>query len=238
MPLFEMLNWDSTVLGVKVAKITAEQLSLEKLGAVLSALKQQNIQLVYWCIDPDDIVSQAAAEAQHGFLVDEKITYTVNLLPFKETLQHRTWDDYEQQQATPDLVELALESGKFSRFIQDPKMGYERFKNLYTQWINNSCNQTIAEGVIIIRGPDGLAGMATVGKKNQRGDIGLLAVAPGSQGKGYGTQLVYDAQAYFLQQGLAVAQVVTQKKNIPACKLYEKCHFTIESIQNFYHFWL
>jgi len=83
-----------------------------------------------------------------------------------------------------------------------------------------------------------LAAMITLGTKNDRGDIGLLAVAPDFRGKGIAADLVYTAQHYFKNKNINKLQVVTQKDNIAACRLYEKCGFAIEKTETFFHFWL
>jgi dTDP-4-amino-4,6-dideoxy-D-galactose acyltransferase len=80
--------------------------------------------------------------------------------------------------------------------------------------------------------------MATLGDKNERGDIGLLAVAADKRGQGLGIQIVNGALQEFKAKGYELAQVVTQQDNIPACRLYERCGFTVEKVENFYHFWL
>jgi dTDP-4-amino-4,6-dideoxy-D-galactose acyltransferase len=83
-----------------------------------------------------------------------------------------------------------------------------------------------------------IAGMITLGEKNGRGDIGLIAVNPASRGKGYGEALVRSAHRWFIRQGFHEAQVVTQRRNSSACHLFEKCGFSVEKIEHYYHFWL
>ena len=111
-------------------------------------------------------------------------------------------------------------------------------KNIYKQWMINSVNQQIAKEIFIIKDSQALLGMATVGEKNQRGDIGLLAVSEKARGKQIGIGLIYSALQYFREQGYQYSQVVTQKTNIAACKLYEKCGYTLEKTELFFHFHL
>lgn len=67
-------------------------------------------------------------------------------------------------------------------------------------------------------------------------DIGLVAVAPDQAGKGIGTQLM---QALFRRLGAGtVVDVATQKRNLLACRYYEKNGFKVKSIQNIYHLWI
>lgn len=80
--------------------------------------------------------------------------------------------------------------------------------------------------------------MVTLGVKNGRGDIGLFAVDPSMRRRNLGVALVRAAQEWTRRKGLRFAQVVTQGKNIAACRLYEKCGYRIEKVDFFYHFWL
>ena len=70
------------------------------------------------------------------------------------------------------------------------------------------------------------------------GDELRIAVDENYRGKGLGAGLVRSANAWFLKQGYFVAQVVTQGRNLAACKLYENCGYSLEKIENYYHFWL
>ena len=83
-----------------------------------------------------------------------------------------------------------------------------------------------------------IVGMVTVGMKNGRGDIGLVAVHESMRGKNVGVNLTRAAQKWAIGKGCRYAQVVTQGNNLAACKLYEKCGYRVESIVNFYHIWI
>ncbi|MBI5447345.1 MAG: GNAT family N-acetyltransferase [Gammaproteobacteria bacterium] len=237
-PVFELLPWDSGMLGFQVARLLPSHLSSHTLRQALATLKEAGVHLVYGCVDPTDLESCVAASEQNGKLVDEKTTYVLDLHTIKDMIGNETIDYYEAVEPDETLQILALESGKFSRFLKDERIGRLNFEKIYRQWIINSCHKTIADNILVVREKGKILGMATVGKKKNRGDIGLLAVLPSAQGKGVGTRLLHSVHAYFYKNNTPVIQVVTQKENIPACRLYEKCHFKIESIQHFYHFWL
>ena len=71
-----------------------------------------------------------------------------------------------------------------------------------------------------------------------KGVIGLIAVSPLSQGKGYG-QILNDACCNELSQlNIKILEVATQMDNAGACRFYEKCGFSVQSVTNIYHFWL
>jgi len=91
---------------------------------------------------------------------------------------------------------------------------------------------------LIARIDDEMAGVITLGQKNERGDIGLAAVKTKFRGKGIGKYLISASLKIFYEKGFPGIQVVTQKDNFHACKLYEHFGFYQESVYNVYHFWL
>ena len=133
---------------------------------------------------------------------------------------------------------MAIQIGIHSRFGVDPKISKKTFHKLYHTWIKNSVRGTAADKVFVIREKNKIVGMITLISKNGRGDIRLVAVDAKCRGKKLGTSLIYAALKYFIKKDYTKAQVVTQKSNVPACHLYEKCGFHREKIDNFYHFWL
>lgn len=218
-------------MGLPTAKITS--ISPE----ILADAKHAGIKLVYFVVPESDENHIRLAKELGGVLVDYKITYLINLknLPVSADPSVKSYADKNPSEA---LINLAYESGNFSRFRADPTLTEQQFKMIYKAWITNSVNHTVADDVLIISEANQLLGMVTVGEKNNRGDIGLLAVSETARGKNIGTRLVKAAQYYFIQKGFSQSQVVTQQTNVPACKLYEKCGYHIEKIEYFFHIWL
>ncbi|GAH69383.1 unnamed protein product, partial [marine sediment metagenome] len=83
-----------------------------------------------------------------------------------------------------------------------------------------------------------IIGMITVGNKNGKGMIGLIAVDSRVRGRGFGTVLIKAAKSWFISRGYQIGMVVTQRKNKAACNHFEKCGFYVREVENFYHFWL
>lgn len=137
-----------------------------------------------------------------------------------------------------DLEALAIQSGPYSRFSVDPKLPEEKFIELYKIWINRSLKKEIADEVLVIREGENVVGMVTLGEKDGKGDIGLIAVERDRRGRKYGEALVRAAQCWFIRRGYEFGQAVTQGGNIPACSLYKKCGYSVEKVEYFYHFWL
>jgi len=234
---YEILKFDTELLGFGVTKILISRLDTAQLQNILEELRAQQVKLIYWPSDSLDKNSQVAAQKFHGHLCSKQVTYVVELKKLGSLLTPNV-AEYADSAATKELEKLALYAGTYSHFVNDPKFPYAMFVKTYQNWIANSSNKTLAKKILVIRHKQKIVGMVTLGEKNQRGDIGLLGVNENFRGKGFGKQLVQAAQMDFIKQGYATAQVVTQLDNIPACKLYEKCGYSIEKIENYYHFWL
>lgn len=218
-------------MGIPTAKITSIS------PQILAEAKQAGIKLIYFVAPESDANQIKLARELGGVLVDYKITYLLNLKHISVS-QDPEIKSYADKIPSDALINLAYESGLYSRFRADPALTEQQFKLIYKAWITNSVNHSVADDVLVISENNELLGMVTVGKKNNRGDIGLLAVSESARGKNIGTRLVRAAQYYFIQKGFTQSQVVTQQTNIPACKLYEKCGYHIEKTECFFHIWL
>ena len=239
---FQILPWDSDFFGYKVGRILPFRLADAELKSVLAGLKNENVTLVYWPSDPEDPGSQEAARKNGGFLADRKVTYVVDLerspgKPFEESTDFGVME-YTGRETTDELDNLAILSGSYSRYKVDPNISKEQFERLFKLWILKSVNRTLAENVFVYIDGEKIVGMVTVGMKYGRGDIGLIAVDESARGRDVGGKLTRAAQKWAVARGCRYAQVVTQGNNLSACKLYEKCGYRIDSIVNFYHFWI
>lgn len=236
---FSLLKFDTKIFGFKVAKILLPTLTLAELRSILNTLKKQHVHLVYWQARGGDKKSKQAAKRLKGFLCCEQVTYLRNLkkiVSLPKTAPRVT--TYLAKNPSNTMKQLAIQIGICSRFGIDFKISRKLMKKLYHAWIKNSVKMVAADKVLVIRIRNRIVGMTTLSNKNHRGDIRLLAVDPKCRGKKLGTKLVYAALKYFNQKGYSKAQVVTQKTNLPACSLYEKCGFRRKRVDNFFHFWL
>lgn len=237
---FQILEWDSNFFGMPVATILPEKLGHEDLVEVLALLEENGVRLAYWASDPGDGKSQQAATHCRGTLVDRKITYVTNAGGAPLLSGGPAWpvETYDEPFTNGDLENLAVQAGMYSRFRVDPRIPEGKFVELYKTWIRKSVDRQIAEAVLVVRHLGKIVGMVTVGKKNGRGDIGLIAVDDEMRGKQVGSALVFAAQAWAFGKGWDSAQVVTQGENVAACRLYERCGYRVEQTRNVYHFWL
>lgn len=237
---FIHLEWDTKFFGFGVGRIVHAEMGEAELSKTLELLRSNNYRLVYWQIPVGKHESSLIAQIQGGFLADEKVTYVKELVGMPDSRSASAYTSHSYPETTPDaaMIKLALLSSEHSRFRLDPRFPRELCDKLYTCWIARSVSKEIAWEVLVVKEHNDLLGLITLGTKGDRGDIGLVAVAEHARGKGIGRTLVTDADRYFAERGYTHIQVVTQRRNLAACHLYESCGYKIDKIDNVFHFWL
>lgn len=225
---FEILQWDSDFFNFKVAKINNDVLLND---VFFGKLYNGNVQLAYYSSKTK--LTESFNEYYSVALVDEKITFLKEIE--KSSLIDKT-ESYLEKYPDKKLIKLSIESGIYSRFNVDPKIGKNKFEELYTEWIIKSVSKEIADDVLVYKIDDQIAGFVTIGQKNGKADIGIIAVDKGYRGKGIGKTLMKVAENFYFDK-LKLIQVVTQSDNLPAIKLYVSCGYKQEKTEYFYHLW-
>lgn len=224
------LEWDTNFFGFGIARLE-NNMDEPRLKEEINQLKKEGIKLVYcFCRDSDDCFEK------YGQLVDKKVTYYKllenDILPTVYSIE-----EYNEKEPTEQLYDLAIQSGIYSRFNVDKAFSNDKFVELYKTWIRNSTRKQIAFKVLVAKEDENIVGMITLGEKEGRGDIGLLAVDSQYRGKSIGRSLVNAAQNEF-KNLFNDCQVVTQNDNSAACTLYESSGYTKEKTEHIYHVWL
>ncbi len=128
----------------------------------------------------------------------------------------------------------------YSRFGVDNRIPPDKFEELYRVWIERSVRREIADDVLVVTngaGVESLAGMVTVKVTEGVGNIGLIAVSEEYRGQGIGSLLVQAAHHWMYRRHASEMNVITQRANAPACRLYERTGYSLASVQYYYHFW-
>lgn len=242
MNYFEILEWDSVFFGFRVARMTSN-VTLIYVPTILKALVEQEVQLVYWAVEPPMTDIQHSILKLGGVFVDKKVTFMKTLMTTPPAIPSAiAVTSYDQTVMTVELSRLAIQAGLFSRFQVDPRIGYDKFAALYQLWMEKSIRRELAEDVLVIhddtRSHRPIIGVATVGQKNGRGDIGLVAVDGQYRGRGLARALMHATDQWFYQHHYRTAQVVTQGDNTVACHLYAKAGYTIDHVEWLYHYWV
>jgi dTDP-4-amino-4,6-dideoxy-D-galactose acyltransferase len=235
--LYKKLEWDSQTFGIPTATINVTDLPEGALGAVLSEIKTEGFRLVYFPAQKP-LSDICLLRSFDGMLADEKLTFVKKLDSAYDIAEDPHIHSYALPFVSEDLLQLALDSGLYSRFKVDPHFVHNEYQKLYRIWIEKSVRKEIAQEILVYEDQDRILGMVTLGEKNGRGDIGLVAVSGLARGQGIGKKMMAAAEAYFRKKGYQEIQVVTQGINEAAVKLYTGSGFHLDKKLYYYHFWL
>lgn len=231
----EILNWDSNFFNIKVSRINeiiSDQVQLEN---ILIELKRLGIELSYYSA-PNPLDNFELPSDFYEFnLVDKKTTYLKKIE--KVDIHNKLVSEYDADYPDDKLINLAIQSGIYSRFNVDKKIGRKNYEKLYEEWIINSVNKKLAKKVLVYKEESGIIGFITLGVKNMIADIGIIAVDSDYRGQGIGKILMAAAENWFANNHYNQIQVVTQGDNLPACKLYETSGYKVTRMEYFYHLW-
>ena len=115
-------------------------------------------------------------------------------------------------------------------------VAFDDFWQLDRDGLDDSLQATTYSRLRIVRGgpadlADAVVGYAVAGRAGSQGYLQRLAVAPGRQGRGLGSALVFDAMHWMRRRGATVAWVNTQERNDRALGLYEHLGFRLQPDQ-------
>jgi dTDP-4-amino-4,6-dideoxy-D-galactose acyltransferase len=236
---YSHLAWDTDCFGFNVARIMQNSPNADELFGTLRTLRDNNYKLAYWYVPAEQYETSRIAHNYGGFLADAKVTYIKKVTGTMNPpgTPAYTAAPYLDKVADSALIKLALQSSEHSRFRLDPAFPKKLCDKLYACWITNSVSKDIAWEVLVVKDHDDYLGLITLGDKGDRANIGLIAIAEHARGKAIGRILMADAERHFAKRSFSLAQVVTQKQNLGACRLYESCGYQIDKIENIFHFW-
>ncbi len=227
----DYLEWDSDFFNCRVGRLEISR------TANISINLLSDFDLVY-LIFKNGISPEKKAELDKiAFFADEKITYQKSIkMTVKPGENIISWP--AEREVSNELLEIGVASGEFSRFRIDPMIPESKFTGLYQAWVINSVNRTMAEEVFYYNLDNQIAGVITLGIKNDKPDIGILSVHEKFRGKRIASQLITAAEYWSKKiKGFDTLQVVTQGSNLIACIFYEKCGFEIHKREYIYHWW-
>ena len=226
------LDWDSNFFDLKIGKISLTDINKNDFDAFLSLKKKENYQLIY--VFSDSKIDFLAAQ-----LVDSKVTFQFEI---ENDLASKTSENIKilskNHELNQNLLDLALQSGEYSRFKIDENFPKNSFEKLYQLWIKNSLNHDIADAVMAFENQNQTDGLVTLKHDADTTHIGLIAVNSEARGQKIGSQLLDAVKKIASKKQKKYINVATQLENELACRFYEKNQFYIKKIEYIYHIWL
>lgn len=232
--MIEKVDWDSVFFGYDVGMLRLQDDHNINLNTLF--VESKRFRLTY-------VSSSKPIERHYRLnLVDIKVMLK---MPSKGLcLSTTAWngliiEDFDlRKHSYTELLDLAMLSGKYSRFKTDKKFENGEFDKLYKEWIDRSIDHTIAERVLVCLDKKRICGFVTIcpgGDNTSR--IGLIAVDPDYRGLKIATNLIKSVDNYSFENGRQFIVVSTQNNNTPAMELYKQNGFRIVSREYIYHLW-
>lgn len=234
----EKVTWDTDFFGYSIGRIRAEKLDLPQLNGLIKRAGDEDYRLVYLFANPNDEVSNNAAQQCGATLVDQKITFRTRILNQDDVLEDQHIIDYAAPIPSNKLVELSLQSGIYSRYRTDPNFKNNEFEKLYLAWIQNSVNKKIASHTFVYMEDNEELGVVTAKVQPELAQIGIIAVDEHTRGKSIGSKLMKHLMAVLKKGKVPLLDVATQINNTNACNFYKKLGFHQHALENIYHIWL
>lgn len=234
-PSCQLLDWDTSFFGFRVARLTTATLSSTGARQTLDWCMEHDVSTLYYLCPAADTASQRVAKDSGFRLVDIRVTFGTDLLPLAPAstpprCQVRLW----QPADLPALKALSAGSHHDTRFYSDPFFPRDLCDRLYATWIERSCHG-YDDRVWVSENSAGVSGYITGSIRDGIGRISLLAVAERSRHQGCGSSLVATALDWFCQSGATAGQVVTQGSNLTAQRLYGRAGFVPRATDLWYH---
>jgi ribosomal protein S18 acetylase RimI-like enzyme len=233
----EELPWDTQFFGLRVARVRGHTLTPARAAAIEAWSRRTGTSRLYFLAAADDPATLRAAEAAGFHLAEIRMTFERELgdiVPLAPShVRPYTPADL------PALRELARKSYTDSRFYQDPRIPRDKADELFDLWTQRLARESPA-GLLVAETAGRVAGYVACDASpadERTGRIVLIAVEEAARGQGLGRELVESAIAWAAARGLARMEVVTQGRNVPAQRLYQRCGFVTRSVQLQYHKW-
>jgi dTDP-4-amino-4,6-dideoxy-D-galactose acyltransferase len=235
----EFLDWDSKFFGRRIARLVVPCLTEKAIAAIDSWCCEHRIDCLYFLAGSSDQRTARLAQ-ENGFrFVDARVTLDVRITKACGTGDSApgTLVRNAVEADIDALKTIARRSHRDSRFYFDGNFPVQRCDELYETWIEKSCRGW-AKNVLVATNQGEIEGyischVPSVGS----GQIGLVGVSEKAQGKGVGRELLINAIRWFWEEGVEVASVATQGRNVRAQRLYQRCGFATRSVELWFHRW-
>lgn len=221
----DFLKWDSDNFGFRTGRLILDiPFSCD---AICKLISKSDFKLVY-------VVSKYKLDT-NVFFYDDKLLFRKKRTLF-QPIKNAEIRSIKGHLLSKQIINLSIDSGKYSRYSLDERFPSELFEMLYTKWIENSVNSDYATDVLAYYIEDIPLGLLTYRINGNTALIGIISVNPNNRGFGIGSQLI----SYFesnLPEYVKTIDVVTQGVNRIACGFYKKNGYLLDTENYIYHFW-
>ena len=186
-------------------------------------------------VKTDDIAGIIKLEKAGFFLVDTNLRFEKNISDSPLTADPEVFAATETERE--DIVKIAGDAFKFSRFFLDPFIPETNARASRSKWVDNYFTGFRGEQMLAVKANNCVAGFCQLlrrGDNNDEAIIDLIAVSSNFRGRGLASKLIQNISNFM--PGINKIIVGTQAANIPAAKVYEKNGFRLASSTYIFHY--
>ena len=240
LELISFLEWDSKFWGFSIAFLSSRHLSENILFRVDQYVRNKDICLIEYLCNCHDEKSVRLAE-QNGYeFKDIRLTYEKKLtrkikVEVNEEIQYCN----ARARHIPALRKMSRNLYLDSRYYYDSNIDKGRIAEFYMDWVEKAVKKEYDdECYVFLINQIPVAYCSVKYECDDSAQIGLVGVSNGHTGKGLGGQLMHKVCNSLIDKGCKRILVVTQGRNYPAQRLYQKSGFLTYSTELWYHKWI
>jgi ribosomal protein S18 acetylase RimI-like enzyme len=229
----ELLRWDSEHFRFPVARVCTP-LEPTRMSTAVDVAESQGVRCLTALVKTDRVDVITMAEDLGFRCYDVRIDLDRQMdrahgVSAGKGLRLATESDLLQ------LEPIARERFSATRFVSDPHFPSELARDLYVEWLRRGHREEDRR-LVTVSGLEGFV-VCHLDHNNGVGAIELIAVSAKAEGTGLATRLLHGAESLFMDAGLVRAHVVTQGRNLPAQRLYQRHGYRTGDVSLWLHRW-
>ena len=241
LQIFKLMEWDSDFFGFNIGYVSCRRLTKNIETYIKQKSRELNIEMIQYNCNCHDQVSILTAEKNGYSFVDVRVTFELMLRKMNiknselDTIIFRKGEEKDIRK----LRKTAGEIYTLSRYYFDQKFDHEKVREFYEGWLEKGIRGEYDDYCFVLEVDQQAVAFTTV-KENDDGtaDIGIVGVDKNYSGRSLGTILLEKVTNELKKKNLSVLRVVTQGRNYPAQRLYQKSGFITNQMELWYHKWL
>lgn len=238
--LVKKLAWDSEFFGFNVAQIIGNRLTAASWQTISAFCAAERIALLQFKCDSHSRESIVTAEENGFHFADVRMTFeqrldgTVELPLLPEGIRFAS----AQEKDIPALCSIAGDIYQHSRYYFDRKFDRDKVQTFYRDWVRKAVTGEFDDTAYCLFDDETPFAFCTVrGAGDRLVYIGLVGMDPRYAGRRLARGLMQHTFAALQQRRYDLVEVVTQGRNYPAQRFYQKADFLIKHMEIYYHKW-
>ena len=238
--LIKKLEWDSNFWGFPVAYLSCRYLREAIVFRLEKFIKSENIKLIEYLCNCHDGQSVKIAENNGFNFVDIRLS-------FEKSLDRKTEvsfsDGFTVSLAGARDIEILKNIAdniyKTSRYFFDENFDREKVNEFYRRWVEKAVLGQYDDECYCLYFKGKVVGFCTVKYHFlHTASINLVGISKDYQTRGLARSLLGFVFNKLIDKGVSKILVVTQGRNYPAQRLYQRAGFLTKATELWYHKWI